>query len=233
MSQYHGGKARTGKRINNIILNYINDNNNNIQTYCEPFCGMCGVYRHIAPKLNLSFTLLAGDQNVSLILMWKELQSGWKPSDQCSEEHYNQLRANGISSAEKGFIGHGQSKRGIYFSSYDNRDQTKKAYASKSIKISDIGSNNLKHVQFSSGDYTQFSYLTNSMIYCDPPYTKQSRYYDEDDNRLSFDRDAFFEWVRIMLSKNNIILISDQTIPDSFNSRLLETFTYDKLYILY
>ena len=65
MTAYHGGKQRIGLEIaeNIHLLSTILEDHSNfkIKGYCEPFCGMLGVYKHIPelfddhkPKLNSS-----------------------------------------------------------------------------------------------------------------------------------------------------------------------------------
>jgi site-specific DNA-adenine methylase len=99
MTSYHGGKQKIGKELAKIIyetsLEISEDENFKIKGYCEPFCGMLGVYKHIPelfkdnkPKLKYK----AGDMNKSVIMMWKAAQKGWKPPTSCSEEHYNELK---------------------------------------------------------------------------------------------------------------------------------------------
>ena len=79
MTSYHGGKKRIGKEISGIIvdesINISEDEGWKIKGYCEPFCGMLGVYQHI-PKLfeeeGLKLKYKAGDTNKSVIMMWNE-----------------------------------------------------------------------------------------------------------------------------------------------------------------
>ena len=61
---------------------------------------------------------------------------------------------------------------------------------------------------------TQFSKLKNFVIYCDPPYKddKSSYYFDEENNRLSFDHIVFWKWC-LKMSKNNIIFVSEYKCP--------------------
>ena len=51
MCSYHGGKQRIGKRLSSIIadqsLDIEDEYDFKIKGYCEPFCGMLGVYKHI------------------------------------------------------------------------------------------------------------------------------------------------------------------------------------------
>jgi hypothetical protein len=91
MTCYHGGKQRIGKviaeEIFSISRGIADDEGFNIQGYCEPFCGMLGVYKHI-PRL-FGYTDLkykAGDANADVINMWKAAQKGWKPPHQVSEK---------------------------------------------------------------------------------------------------------------------------------------------------
>ena len=85
MTWYHGGKQRIGKKLSEIIVeasyDISNEENLTIKGYCEPFCGMLGVYRHIPKQLENKFekklTYKAGDVNKSVIMMWKDVQKGW------------------------------------------------------------------------------------------------------------------------------------------------------------
>ena len=51
MTSYHGGKQKIGKKIANIIYEESilieEETGFKIKGYCEPFCGMLGVYQHI------------------------------------------------------------------------------------------------------------------------------------------------------------------------------------------
>jgi hypothetical protein len=100
MTSYHGGKQRLGKQLAEIIvdtsLDIAEEEDFDIVGYCEPFCGMLGVYRHIPEFFEEesydNLTYLAGDGNGSVIKMWKAAQNGWKPPTICSEKTYNKLK---------------------------------------------------------------------------------------------------------------------------------------------
>ena len=71
----------------------------------------------------------------------------------------------------------------------------------------------MKNVKFSAGSYENFSNLSGYIIYCDPPYQKQSHYYTEDGKHIeSFDHNKFWSWCRRM-SENNIIFLSEYKSP--------------------
>jgi site-specific DNA-adenine methylase len=60
MTAYHGGKYRHGKEIADIIkIIYDKQPPDSIVGYIEPFCGMCGVYRHIVNLLPKNLKYIA------------------------------------------------------------------------------------------------------------------------------------------------------------------------------
>ena len=215
MTAYHGGKQRIGKEIANVIvqesLSISDDENFTIKGYCEPFCGMLGVYKHI-PELfedeELKLKYKAGDINKSVIMMWIAAQQGWTPPTSITEKKYLKLK-NGNDSAEKGFVGHQYSYGGEFF----------KAFCKKYGKISDFPkavqnvkniAKKLEDVKFSYGSYKQYSKLKNHIIYCDPPYNNSKQDYVSE-----FNSENFYNWCRKM-SENNIIFISEYSAPKDF-----------------
>ena len=204
--RYHGGKSRTGKDIASILKDIIN-NNKSIVGYCEPFCGGCGVLSHMTSLQG--FQYIAGDANKSIICMWKSLCDGWVPDiSNATRERYTQLKGNGEFSAEKGFLGHVVSYGGLYFKTFTESLVPRLPSSKRSvIRISE----KLRNVKFESGDYTQFSELENHLIFCDPPYEKNSRYFDENNKLMKFDSVAFWNWCKEMHKKKNIIVVNEMT----------------------
>ena len=221
MTSYHGGKQRIGKKLAQIIveesIDISQDEGWKIKGYCEPFAGMLGVYQHI-PELyeenNLKLKYQAGDINKSVIMMWKESQKGWKPPTKCTKTQFMSLKNNGMSSPEKGFIGHICAFRSVYFQVYANHI-TESRLSNTSNKVSQIGTD-LKKVTFKDGNYMQFSSLKNHVIYCDPPYedTRQE-YYNDNNKKHIFNSSEFWEWCRRM-SKHNIVFVSSYSAPKDF-----------------
>jgi DNA adenine methylase len=222
MTSYHGGKQLIGKKLAEVISD--SSKNLDIKGYCEPFCGMLGVYQHI-PELfqKQELDYKAGDQNESVIMMWQNAQQGWIPPTSCSEEEYITLKNIDHPSAKKGYIGHQFSFRGQYFKNYapkygKNPDQT--AASNRVVNIS----NKLSKVKFSVGDYTQFSNLKNYVIYCDPPYQDTQCVYNQ-----KFDNTKFWDWCRTM-AKDNIVFVSEYHAPIDFTE--IWAHKSEKLYIL-
>ena len=219
MTAYHGGKQKIGKNITKIIYDESKDIEEDkdfiIKGYCEPFCGMLGVYQHIPelfknykPKLKYK----AGDTNESVIMMWNEAKKGWKPPTHITETKYNTLKTS-KDSALKGYAGHQYSFGGQYFKGYAPKyGGVLKNSQTVIDKISNIGSiMDKSNTTFSYGDYTQYSNLKNYIIYCDPPYigTTQQTY------KNSFDSNSFYNWCRKM-SEDNIIFTSEYKAPKDF-----------------
>jgi len=217
MTAYHGGKQKIGKQLAEVIYDISNDiayeEDFIIKGYCEPFCGMLGVYQHI-PILfkdhNLKYK--AGDLNKSVILMWQATQKGWKPPISCSEEKYNILKHNGKDSAEKGFIGHQCSFGGQYFKGYAEKYGKSKTSINYGINNVKRISTNIKNVIFKQGLYTQYSNLKGYIIYCDPPYSNTMQFYKSEND---FDSKEFWKWCKKM-SENNIIFVSEYKAPRGF-----------------
>lgn len=215
MTAYHGGKQRIGNIIADIIYKEIKKietiKNIKINGYCEPFCGMLGVYRYIPELFNeYNMNFKAGDLNKSVIMMWKELINGWKPQKNISEDKYNKLKKSKLDSALKGYVGHQYSFGGKYFKGYApkynkiiNDDVAIKRLLDISLQVS--------NVEFNDGIYTQYSHLKNYIIYCDPPYDNTEQHY-----KIKFNSNDFYDWCRKMVKNNNILFISGYNAPKDF-----------------
>ena len=199
----HGGKTKVGKQIAEELINILIENEE-INTYIEPFCGMCGVLYPFC-HMNNTISVLCTDKNDSIIKMWRAFQNGWIPHPKCSKEKFNILKHTNNSSKEKGFYGHAMTFGGLYFQCYQK--SLEKSLLSVSKKCS-IMSTSMRNVNFLSGEYRIFSSSSNSLIFCDPPYSKYNRYYDEHNKRISFDTDSFWEWC-IQMSRKNIIVVNE------------------------
>jgi DNA adenine methylase len=216
MTAYHGGKYRHGKQIADII-NELYTRTSGIKGYIEPFCGMCGVYRHVVNILPKSLKYIASDQHDSLVIMWKELQNGWKPPKKdCSIKQFDKLKYS-TPSAIKAYYGFGSSFSGIYFCGH--RSKYNDTFKDKSDELIDIAKN-MKNVKFYKRCYSDYTLnkFTNYIIYCDPPYsnTRNNLYYNDDTlTLLKFDSELFWDWCRRM-SKHNIVLITEYDAPKDF-----------------
>ena len=53
--------------------------------------------------------------------------------------------------------------------------------------------------------------ITNSIIYCDPPYNGTTGY-----KTGQFNHEEFFDWCRLMKSKGNVVFVSEYNAPEDF-----------------
>jgi site-specific DNA-adenine methylase len=222
MTAYHGGKCRTGRKLSKEIYDISQRLSSKkgikINGYCEPFCGMLGVYRHMPSLFDEEYPKMkyrAGDTHNSLLRMWNRVQKGWKPPTHITSSQYTALKKK-RPSALKGYAGFGYSYGGLYFRGYSEKYGRKKNGEKYSKSIQKIGKD-LKDVKFTRGTYTQFSNLKGYVIYCDPPYKNAvQNYYDEKLKKIeTFDSDHFWKWCEKM-SKNNIVIVSEYNAPNTF-----------------
>lgn len=223
MTAYHGGKFYTGKHISKVIDNILTRKSNTYTGYCEPFCGMLQVYKHmvnILDRHNIK-KRLAGDINESLIMMWRAAQTGDLTKCESMTKDAFKEAAHAPPSAIKGFVGHVLSVRGVYFSSYAHRST--QSLVDTRNRMCRIGKN-LEDAAFSCGDYTQYSNLTNFVLYCDPPYRRQNIYYKDSTTDKSGTERAFFnaddtarfwKWCSEMAANNNLVIVSEYEPPNN------------------
>lgn len=217
MTYYQGGKKRIGSEIAQVIYDvtteYERKNGIKFKGYCEPFCGMLGVYQHIPglfSRHSPSLKYIAGDRNDELILMWKASQRGWKPPTKCTKKEFERLKKSPKKSPKKSFLGHAASIRGVYFGTFLERNIKRQQEDVKYIgKI-------INNVDLTSGEYVKFSNLKKYIIYCDPPYENSvNKYKIGSKYKQTFDSQFFFQWCREM-SKNNLVFISEYSMPNDF-----------------
>ena len=70
---------------------------------------------------------------------------------------------------------------------------------------------NINNLEITNHDYTHFSYLSDAIIYLDPPYENTTL---KSYSISEFDNQSFYDWAYEM-SKKNIVLISSYEISDS------------------
>jgi DNA adenine methylase len=217
MTSYHGGKQRIGEKLAKTIVDEAIEISEEydfvIKGYCEPFCGMMGVYKHIPALFEENDEFIkykAGDANNSVIMMWNAAKDGWVPPTKVSERSYNKLK-NSKDSALKGYVGHQYAFAGQYFEGYAPK-YGKTADSSKaSQNVRNIGEE-LFDVSIKNGNYTQYSNLKNYVIYCDPPYADTKQRYIG-----TFESGQFWDWCRDM-SEHNIIFVSSYKAPKDFQT---------------
>ena len=259
MTYYQGGKKRDGEDIAEVIhkialKKYKPSSRSStprgrspgrvrgatLKGYCEPFCGMMGVYRHV-PELFDDFNgrgktklkYIGGDRNPNIIKMWKALQRGWVPPTKCSRTKYKKLkplafRPTRSVSLDTIFLGFACSYRGSFFSTYCPGNNIKHQQQS----ARSIGKQ-IKNVKLVAGGYSETTppQLKNYIIYCDPPYRDTLNKYQIGHQHDSFfDYPQFVQWCSRM-SKNNMVFVSEYSKPCK-NSRLVWKKGKEKLFLI-
>ena len=208
--KYMGSKARISKDIAPIINRLIQENN--IDTYIEPFVGGANMIEHIKCKYRVG-----SDINEYLIALWNDLQDTWRPPETISKEMYEDIKNNkdkyGKSLvAVAGFCATYNAKWfGGYAGIVHTKVNTIRNYYDEAIRNIIKQTLNLQDVKFQYVDYTYYSNIKNTLIYCDIPYQGTTQY----GSNNSFDYDEFWEWAR-KLSDDNVVLISEYNAPEDF-----------------
>lgn len=209
---YLGSKSKIIKFISPLIQNCINDNH--IETYIEPFVGGGNVIEKISCNKRIG-----ADINEYLIELLKFAQSH-KYDDFPKSITYDEYCSvkecylNHSSKYEKyyiGLVGFLASYNGKFF----NGGYSKQVTVNGKIRnyylehLKNLMSQILSGIDFIVSDYRNFSNYSDCLFYCDPPYRDTTAY------SVEFDSDEFFDFAR-KLSKNNIVLISEQSAPEDF-----------------
>lgn len=238
--RYYGGKGIHGKKISQILINYVKLKGFDISniTYLEPFCGALGVFRHIAPLVKKSY---ANDNSKDLIMLWKMVSTNKFKNPNIDHQRWTYLKHQTKSSAERAFAGFGCSFGGTWFNGYipNSNDSTYNTLN----RISD----NIKNSKFSCLDYVDFlkkviDTKETYLIYLDPPYknTCNNPYIN-----YSFNHDQFWKIVKLLSREKNIlVVVSELNAPpkvielSSFkrrsgmhNTSSMVTYT-EKLYVM-
>lgn len=210
---YMGSKARIAKEILAIMLAERQPG----QTYVEPFAGGFNVVCRVGgPRI-------ANELNPWLVAMFRALQSGWVPPEQCpTKEIHDACRAEtkhelGLFDAEfVAFVGFSASFSGKWFGSYaphatgfpkpnDRQFQTRRANIMAQVP-------GLVGVDIRQGSYQDLEIPPRSLIYCDPPYKGTAGY----KNSGKFDHAAFWNWARARHAEGNTVFVSEYAAPEDF-----------------
>lgn len=203
---YQGSKTKYAKEIIPILQKYIDDNN--IICFIDGMCGGCNIIDKIHCDIKI-----AQDINPYLMDLYEQAvhkdlefpvtitREDWDSCKNHPEENplwKVALVAFFTSYSARGFSGG--------FAMNGSRD-----FYSERLNNFKKQIPNLKDVIFRQGDVYNLGGIQNSLIYLDPPY-KNTKKYDVSKN---FDYEKFWNKVR-ELSKDNIVIVSEQEAPDDF-----------------
>lgn len=208
--KYVGSKNRLAKDLAPIIQSYID--NNNITRYWEPFVGGANMIDKIKCK-----NKFGSDVHPYLIALLKQAQIDTSVfPETISEEEYKVVRANPQNYPNwyvglVGFCSFGGKWWGGYPRGYKADGTTPRDICNETIRNLVKQAPNLEDIEFSCENYADCGCgLKGYVIYCDIPYKSTTKYATSE-----FDYEQFYEWCRYM-SKDNIVLISEYSMPDDF-----------------
>lgn len=140
------------------------------------------------------------------------LRDGVIPPKEVSKEFYLDVKNNkdNYSDFLVGYIGYELSFGAKWFGGYVKRDDKKFRGDIYSYNACMKQAENLKDIEFKCCSFDTYKNLSGYVIYCDPPYRETTSY-----KQKNFDYELFYNWCREM-SKNNIVLISEYSMPDDF-----------------
>lgn len=210
---YQGSKSRLAKFIIPILQKYIDENN--IVVFIDCFCGGANIVDKIKCEKRI-----ASDYNEDLIALLKYAQSDNNLTiapNECSFEHYADVRNNrttGKYSQEYvALIGYCASYGGRYFDGGYGRDSKggRSIYTERLNNLK-VQAPDLNGIEFYCKDYKEYLDLgiKNALFYLDPPYKDTKQY-----NKQNINYDEFYDFCR-ELSKDNIVIISEYSMPDDF-----------------
>jgi len=196
--RYLGGKSKLGKKIAQVLEGLREEG----QTYFEPFMGGAWVMQE------MKGFRIGRDANLSLMTMFQQLQNGWIPPEEVSEEDYKNTKGKPTGNAFQAFVQIGCSFGGKWGGGYARSPGRNYAKNAKNSLLKKM--RNLRGVVFQYGDYKDTS-PSGMLIYCDPPYHGTTKF----DGVDSFDHEEFWEVMR-KWSKENTVVISEYNAPEDF-----------------
>ena len=203
--KYMGSKNRIAKHILPIMLKEMQEKG--YTTWVEPFVGggnmidkVPGEYRRIGYDLS--------EHTIAAMLGIRDFVDQL-PSE-VTEEMYKNIKGSSPHPINS-WIRYACSFSGKFDNGYA-RDRTNRNYANEQRNSALKQSSNIKNVEFICCSYTDLTdSITNSLIYCDPPYQGTTGY-----KTGAFNHEEFFGWCRNMKSKGNSVFVSEYNAPEDF-----------------
>lgn len=203
--KYMGSKNRIAKHILPIML--AEAEKHNITTWVEPFVGG----GNMIDKVPATFRKIGADINPHTIAAMLGIRDFLEelPSELTKEE-YNSVKGTGphpITSWIRYECSFGSKLDNGYASNSQGRN-----YAEKGKNLAIKQSPKIQDVEFICCSYLDLTdKITNSIIYNDSPYFGTTGY-----KTGQFNHEEFFDWCRLMKSKDNVVFVSEYNAPDDF-----------------
>ena len=189
----------------------------NITTWVEPFVGGGNMIDKV-PDTSRRIGADLNPHTIAAMLAIRDFPNSLP--DTVTEEEYKSLKGTPPSPITS-WIRFGCSFGGKFENGYARERQTDPSaikrgvardFATESKNNALKQSPNIQTVEFLCCSYLDLTEnITNSVIYCDPPYRGTTGY-----KTGQFNHEGFFNWCRLMKSKGNIVFVSEYNAPDDF-----------------
>jgi DNA adenine methylase len=132
-----------------------------------------------------------------------------KSQQEFNENDYSKLRENDTHWL-KGYASFAYSYGGKFLGGWRRDSQGNRDYVKESYRSALMQSVGLQGVLLRCQPYQELQFEGNSLIYCDPPYAKATRY------QQNFDHAVFWDWCRKRTKEGHIVFISEYQAPEDF-----------------
>lgn len=199
---YQGSKSRLAKYIVPIINKILHKNK--IDTFVDACCGGANIIANPKHPI-LCANKIGYDNNKYLIALLNKFKTDKPYFINVSEQEYNNVKNNKDSYEDwyVGYVGFLSSFGAGFFNGYGRsteRNRTLGAYRG-------ICKQDFSNIEIKQQNLFDLS-TTNAVIYIDPPYKNTKKY------KVEFNYHRFWDKAK-ELAENNIVLVSEQTIPDN------------------
>lgn len=202
--KYMGSKNRIAKHILPIMLKEMEEKGHT--TWVEPFVGGGNMIDKVPDK----YERIGCDLNEHTIAAMLGIRDFVNVlPEQVSEETYKAVKGTSAHPINS-WIRYACSFSGKFDNGYA-RDKTNRNYAKEQKNSALKQSSKIQEVEFIFCSYEDLSGVTNSIIYCNPPYQGTTGY-----KTGAFNHEEFFQWCRDMKSKGNSVFISEYNVPNDF-----------------
>lgn len=207
--KYMGGKYRMAKYIIPIMLNGRKPD----QYWVEPFVGGGSIISKISGKR------IGADINPwtisALISIRDHVRELPKNDKEFTKEDYEKLKEND-DCPYKGYAGFSFSYGGKWMSGWAKKGVqkggTEHDYVREAYTTALEQSKRIQGVKLVCCDYQDLQIPPKSIIYCDPPYAKTTKYI----GIIDFDHDTFWKWCRKKAREGHIVFVSETNAPPYF-----------------
>lgn len=203
--KYMGGKTRVAPQIAAIMRAHSKGS----ETYVEPFMGGGSVAATMAPGF---IDVHLSDANESLILLWQEVLSGWKPPGHITKAEWALLKADPNPSAMKALAGFAASFGGKWFAGYAHSPG--RNYVAGSTRQLVKHASEFRHANVRHLDYLDAGEFVGpgTVVYCDPPYEGTTGYGAVG----SFNSAQFWDTMREWSGRGAKVFVSEYNAPADF-----------------